>query len=259
MLYPHDLSPPARDLDAALVRGEGGSYWRAYTLMGGGVAYTCLQPGVYEGPFNFGNIMRDIYGKATAEFVRAQRAAGATDTGDESVDSYLTFRSGLDDMRMAFDALATAAEAARMAAAEVETTAAAVARDATSATRRAHRNALKAQRAALKAHRKALKLIDAPPSYCVCDNVDQALRFWKAKVADPQRAYVIALSVVRRHPENRGKGGGWRWHKWGRYIGRKRPHCEYLDDEPNISEVFVAEIFEVQEHTFPAAGAEVSS
>lgn len=34
-----------------------------------------------------------------------------------------------------------------------------------------------------------------------------------------------------RNLENRGKGGGWRWHKWGTYIGTLDPQCEYLDDE----------------------------
>ena len=32
---------------------------------------------------------------------------------------------------------------------------------------------------------------------------------------------------------------GWRWHKWGPYIGTQDPQCEYLADEPEIKEVFV--------------------
>lgn len=36
--------------------------------------------------------------------------------------------------------------------------------------------------------------------------------------------------------------GGWRWHKWGEYIGTHKPQCEYLHDEPEIEEVWVFDV-----------------
>lgn len=36
--------------------------------------------------------------------------------------------------------------------------------------------------------------------------------------------------------------GGWRWHKWGQYIGKHKITSEYLYDEPDIDQVLVWEI-----------------
>ena len=37
----------------------------------------------------------------------------------------------------------------------------------------------------------------------------------------------IVLIIKKFQPED----GGWRWHKWGPYIGVKEPHAEYIFDE----------------------------
>jgi hypothetical protein len=34
---------------------------------------------------------------------------------------------------------------------------------------------------------------------------------------------------------------GWRWHKWGEYVGLHAPQREYLHDEPLIETVYVFE------------------
>lgn len=67
--------------------------------------------------------------------------------------------------------------------------------------------------------------------YSVADNLEQILRFYKKEIEDPDNKYVITLTPVFQEKENRGKGGGWRWHKWGKYIGKLKRKCEYLDDE----------------------------
>ena len=54
---------------------------------------------------------------------------------------------------------------------------------------------------------------------------------YKEEIADVNKKYVIALTPVWQEKGNKGKGGGWRWHKWGEYIGKLNPQCEYLDDE----------------------------
>lgn len=80
--------------------------------------------------------------------------------------------------------------------------------------------------------------------YGVCDNYQQVLDQCPTISDSPERRFVITLTQVTKDPENAGKGGGWRWHKWGRYIGTKNPQCEYLDDEPEIDSVFTYHIYE---------------
>jgi len=39
--------------------------------------------------------------------------------------------------------------------------------------------------------------------------------------------------------------GGWRWHKWGPYIGGGKPKCEYLDDETGFDDgVYCYHVYE---------------
>lgn len=68
-------------------------------------------------------------------------------------------------------------------------------------------------------------------SYGVADNIEQIKEYYKEEIEDPDKKYCIALTAVWQERENKGKGGGWRWHKWGEYIGILNSQCEYLDDE----------------------------
>lgn len=79
--------------------------------------------------------------------------------------------------------------------------------------------------------------------YGVCDGVDNLLAVYPILVESP-RQFVVTLKCVRRDLSNKGKGGGWRWHKWGAYIGSLEPTTEYLDDEPEIEQVFCYHIYE---------------
>ena len=68
-------------------------------------------------------------------------------------------------------------------------------------------------------------------TYGVADNIEQIKEFYKKQIKDKKNKYVIAVTPVFQEKENKGKGGGWRWHKWGEYIGKLNSQCEYLDDE----------------------------
>ena len=68
-------------------------------------------------------------------------------------------------------------------------------------------------------------------TYGVADNVEQIKEYYKEEVSDKHKKYAICVTPVWQERENKGKGGGWRWHKWGGYIGKLNPQCEYLDDE----------------------------
>ena len=77
--------------------------------------------------------------------------------------------------------------------------------------------------------------------YGVCDNHEQVLEA-VPELNDPNRNFVLMLTPVKR--ENQPESGGWRWHKWGDYIGTQEPRHEYLYDEKHIDMVFVYHIYE---------------
>jgi len=74
-------------------------------------------------------------------------------------------------------------------------------------------------------------------TYGVADTIEQIKDYYAKEVGDPEQKFALALTPVYQEKENKGKGGGWRWHKWGPYIGKLNPKCEYLDDE-NFGEDF---------------------
>jgi hypothetical protein len=76
--------------------------------------------------------------------------------------------------------------------------------------------------------------------YGISDNVEQI----KAKFKDAMESsnpVVIAYTEIRR--DEQPAQGGWRWHKWGEYIGTQDSQCEYIHDEPNIESVFVYHVY----------------
>ena len=64
--------------------------------------------------------------------------------------------------------------------------------------------------------------------YGVADNIEQIKKYLKKYIDVPDEKYIIAVAPVFQH---KGEADGWRWHKWGPYIGTLNPQCEYLDDE----------------------------
>lgn len=79
--------------------------------------------------------------------------------------------------------------------------------------------------------------------YGVCDTPEQFIeRFEKILDEDP-RKFVVSFCIVRK--ENQTPSGGWRWHKWGPYIGDKEPQCEYLYDEPEIERACCYHVYEL--------------
>lgn len=78
-------------------------------------------------------------------------------------------------------------------------------------------------------------------AYGVCDSVQQILD-QAPELQDPQREFII--TVTRLKKADQPSSGGWRWHKWGEYIGTQTPTAEYLFAEPLIEEVLVYHIYE---------------
>lgn len=86
-------------------------------------------------------------------------------------------------------------------------------------------------------------IIDEWVSSGVCDNYEQMLECNEKLFSDPNKKYVVGLSTVRR--KDQSPEGGWRWHKWGEYIGTQNPQHEYLYDDTHIDTVYCYHIYEI--------------
>lgn len=78
-------------------------------------------------------------------------------------------------------------------------------------------------------------------AYGVCDGIVNLLEYCP-ELESSDRRFVVTLTPVFKRDQP--SEGGWRWHKWGPYIGAYEPTCEYLYDEEDIDVVFVYHIYE---------------
>ncbi len=81
---------------------------------------------------------------------------------------------------------------------------------------------------------------DDVPEFGVCDTPEQCIE--KLKLRD--HPVPVFVSFVRVRRDEQPPDGGWRWHKWGEYIGAHSPQCEYIHDEPDIEEVYTFSIYQ---------------
>ena len=75
--------------------------------------------------------------------------------------------------------------------------------------------------------------------YGVCDNPEQLLEY--VDLETPDTKYVVFLVEIRREAQE--PQGGWRFHKWGPYIGSHDIQYEYLYDQKDIDRVFTYHIY----------------
>lgn len=77
-------------------------------------------------------------------------------------------------------------------------------------------------------------------NYGVCDSLDQ-IKAQYPELQDPARQFIIVLTGIWR--EDQPEVDGWRWCKWGPYIGDYKPKDEYLYNE-DIEGVIIYHIYE---------------
>ena len=80
--------------------------------------------------------------------------------------------------------------------------------------------------------------------YGVADNLEQIINFYN----ENKDGYFKGNHVIFCHRVIKNSNepcSGWRWHKWGEYIGVQNPKCEYLNDEPEINEVITFNIYKI--------------
>lgn len=80
----------------------------------------------------------------------------------------------------------------------------------------------------------------------VCDSLEQ-LKAKCPELDNSERKFVVTLTKVRKGDQP--SEGGWRWCKWGKYIGDHEIKYEYLADEKGIEKVFCYHIYEKIEPT----------
>lgn len=83
------------------------------------------------------------------------------------------------------------------------------------------------------------------PSYGVCDNIEQVLELYKPCIDHSTNKFVISLTPIYKNTQP--ELHGWRWHKWGEYIGTQEITTEYIADEPLIEMVYCFHIYCVEE------------
>ena len=81
-------------------------------------------------------------------------------------------------------------------------------------------------------------------AYGVCDSIEQVKQKYAKWLNDENLKF--CASFTRIDKSDQPPDGGWRWHKWGTYIGDQNPQEEYLYDEDGIETVFCYHIYEIK-------------
>ena len=80
-------------------------------------------------------------------------------------------------------------------------------------------------------------------SYGVCDSPQQFMEDVGPLLEKSDDKFVAFFTHVAKRP---GERDGWRWHKWGEYIGKGTPTREYLDDEEQFNDgIYVYHVYRV--------------
>jgi hypothetical protein len=78
--------------------------------------------------------------------------------------------------------------------------------------------------------------------YGVCDNFEQVLTQCP-EIIESKTPYALSVTPIRKAESS--PEGGWRWHKWGAYIGTQEPTTEYIYDEPVIEQVYCYHVHKI--------------
>lgn len=85
---------------------------------------------------------------------------------------------------------------------------------------------------------------DAFSCYGVADSPGQILVAGGRLLLAEDRKFVIGVTYISA--DEQPESGGWRWHKWGPYIGTGVPTTEYIHDEQYLRQVYVYHVYEVK-------------
>lgn len=78
------------------------------------------------------------------------------------------------------------------------------------------------------------------PSCGVCDSWEQVLEKYP-EIKESSNRFCMSVTPIVKAKQS--VTGGWRWHKWGEYIGTQNPEHEYLYDEKDIEIIYCFHIY----------------
>lgn len=77
----------------------------------------------------------------------------------------------------------------------------------------------------------------------VADSPEAFIEKYHDILDQDERIFAVFFSPIVR--EEQDPSGGWRWHKWGEYLGEHEPQHEYLYDEEGIDRVYIVRVLHV--------------
>lgn len=80
--------------------------------------------------------------------------------------------------------------------------------------------------------------------YGVCDGVSNFMSVYGEEITSSKDWLFVMLTPV--YKKYQSSCGGWRWHKWGAYVGTQVPTEEYLYDEKDIEVVWLYHIYKIE-------------
>jgi hypothetical protein len=83
-------------------------------------------------------------------------------------------------------------------------------------------------------------LKDIPPSYGLCDTVNQFIERYKKFLSESEEKYFITF-----RPINKKYSPSFRFHKNGTYIGDVEINSEYLGDQEGMEELFSFNVYKI--------------
>lgn len=90
---------------------------------------------------------------------------------------------------------------------------------------------------------RVLDSMGLPSEYGVCDTPEQFMARFRDAMEASEHRWVVSFVVILKEDQEEH---GWRWHKWGPYIGEKSPQREYLRDEgPEITQATTFHVYRV--------------
>lgn len=81
-------------------------------------------------------------------------------------------------------------------------------------------------------------------AYGLCDTPEQLLEVFPHLDGDDVPRFITVNGVLRKHQPS---SGGFRYHKWGQYVGKQKPRSEYLYDDKHIDMVVNFHIYRVED------------
>ena len=79
--------------------------------------------------------------------------------------------------------------------------------------------------------------------YGVADDIEQVEEIFFRELEKSQRVFWVEYMHIYR--DTQPSEGGWRWHKWGEYIGKQDSKCEYIFNEPEIERIVCYHFHEI--------------